>query len=69
MKYRAPMLASFMFSLYFFAHSIGNNPRNLQTLLYIFPAYFWVAYYWIFKREFMKETSTIREEDIVSLHV
>ncbi|WP_297062184.1 hypothetical protein [Thermococcus sp.] len=71
MKYRAPMLASFVFSLYFFVHSVGNNPGNLQTLLYIFPAYFWVAYYWIFKRELMNKalSKEFGEEEIVSLHV
>ncbi|WP_457742396.1 hypothetical protein [Thermococcus sp.] len=64
-------LVSFLVSLYFFVCGIKSGSRNLQTLLYLFPAYFWVAYYWIFKRELMKKTLTkeFHEEDIVSLHV
>ncbi|WP_297479376.1 hypothetical protein [Thermococcus sp.] len=64
-------LVSFFVSLYFFACGLKYGSRNLQTLLYIFPAYFWVAYYWIFKRELMNKalSKEFGEEEIVSLHV
>jgi len=69
--YRLISLVSFLVSLYFFVYGIESGQRSLQTLLYIFPAYFWIAYYWIFQREFMNKalTKEFREEDIVGLHV